>query len=133
MEENSSAGAPVLRGSPRPEGQSFAGKQAVPSIAEVLAGAANLIESGGLAKGNFIDGLCYCVRGAICQAAGINVHAPDKTGAEAFLAQHLGDAPGNGSRHGSFLVRWNDAPERTKDDVVRALREAAAKAEGRPQ
>jgi hypothetical protein len=108
-----------------------------PSSAQVLMHAADLIEQHGHRKGEFRDmhGR-YCAYGALRDAAGIvadgAVSNLDYNGGKwlAFrsarhaLEHHLSRESG-----GTWSIsRWNDAPERTTDEVIAALRGATAKA-----
>ncbi|MCA1841294.1 MAG: hypothetical protein LC723_13390 [Actinobacteria bacterium] len=116
---------------------------------EVLLAAADLIENAPkLAKGVFVadadllddegyfctgpfqdsDGVsataCYCSEGAIMYAPGncwgkMCRYRGDRDPATIRLAAYLGLRP-------SLIPLWNDAPERTKEEVVQAMRAAAA-------
>jgi hypothetical protein len=109
------------------------------TAAEILTEAADLIERHGHCKGAFVspDGR-FCAGGAMRVAAGVM----DRSGrtvdvdldakwaaldvaAHAFRS-HLGRVVA-----AVDTITWNDAPGRTQDQVVAALREAAGKAEGR--
>lgn len=107
-------------------------------VKELLLKAADHINEVGLHKGNFFEdydrmntGPC-CTRGAFEVAAGyrqaedygvIQAALQRIDGARRALAAHLGlelnerDEP---------VAAWNDAPERTKEEVVAALRACAA-------
>ena len=108
------------------------------SPAEVLEAAADRIERDGWYRGDFfadpppyfnVDDIARiliatpkpcCVSGALIAEVG---HYDTDT-AERLLMQHLG------LRWIDELPRWNDAPGRTKEEVVAALRAAAAKERG---
>ena len=85
---------------------------------QTLLRAAEIIRERGLYKGDYgTPGEPRCVLGALREAAG------DETGfateeAASCLMSHLG-------REALCPSLWNDAPERTADDVVAALQAAA--------
>jgi hypothetical protein len=85
---------------------------------QVLRKAAEVIEEFGWIQGEYggaDEG--YCVDGAIqCAAHG----AYDRFLARSLLCGYL---------RASWLPLWNDAPERTKDQVIAALRAAAERPE----
>ena len=93
----------------------------------VLHFAADLIEERGLQKGSYIgrDGLC--ILGAINVVISGNARdvQMDKSRESvdrmcAYLDKKLRRAPGS-----AIIQNWNDAPARTKEEVVAAMREAA--------
>jgi hypothetical protein len=89
------------------------------SVADVLERAANLIEpEGAWTKEDYVgpSGTCWCVLGAIKRAGDF---ANDLNPAAEALRAALGVGYGG-------IPDWNDAPERTQDEVVAKLREAAA-------
>ena len=108
------------------------------SPAEVLDAAADRIERDGWHQGDFfpdtpsyfgIDDIARilnatpkpcCVSGALIAEAG----GSDLSTAETLLMQYLG------LRWVGELPDWNDNPSRTKEEVVGALRAAAAKERG---
>lgn len=94
--------------------------------------AADLIEEGGLSKGWFSDGTKRCLLGALADAA--DAEYPKRYPQDfkvlkaipairwaAGLGVHVGDQ----EKYVQDLIRWNDADERTKEDVVTCLRKAA--------
>ena len=111
------------------------------SPAEVLDAAADRIERDGWYRGDFfadpppffnVDDIARiliatpkpcCVSGALIAETGYYETSFDSA-AETLLMQHLG------LRWIDELPRWNDAPGRTKEEVVAALRAAAAKERG---
>jgi len=103
----------------------------IQSNADILEEAARLIEpQGAWVKGYYAlnsrgieadtaeEAVCYCALGAISVAAGGN--PPDEMGSR---AQELLHTVISGP-----IDKWNDAPERTQEEVVAKLHEAAAKA-----
>jgi hypothetical protein len=87
--------------------------------AEVLTKAADLIEQGGHCKGTPRWGTAYCASEAIYAACPELVTKP--TGRTCRAARRaFYDAI-----HSPGITSWNDAPERTADEVVAKLREAA--------
>lgn len=100
--------------------------------AEILAKAADVIETRGWHQGAFVDiDGAVCALGAIAVAAKLPVTwfscASSASSGEAcdVLEDWLFD------HYGTFSVtRWNDAEDRTADQVVTALREAAKAAGG---
>ena len=93
--------------------------------AEILNGAADLIEDSGLGKGEYFNrhSGCYCTMGALVAQAGWDGQSipgfqllQDVWAAAEAISAKLGD---------SDIVGWNDADERTTEEVVTALREAA--------
>lgn len=95
---------------------------------EVLRKAADRLETGGWCQHTSVDREGrYCAAAAIDYATGYDpVDGYDNrmvaTGlydaAMALLAEHVGDPGG--------IVSWNDAPGRTAEQVIHAMREAAA-------
>jgi len=100
---------------------------------ETLIKAAELIEEHGWDRHTYYDPDtdCYCVDGAIMAVTG---HEPmidgyrlskttqdlyDRDAAEQLLMEHLGISTI------PALFRWNDDPDRTKEEVVSALKAAA--------
>lgn len=92
-------------------------------VNKVLLRAADLIEKEGFSKGMYRSHTgCFCALGAIRQAV------KDVTGVVPLIPlPSIGgvngypiDVPG-----GPSVVSWNDAKERTAEDVVRTLRETA--------
>jgi hypothetical protein len=103
---------------------------------EILKEAAQEIRLRGLHKGGVgfsLEGSCG-VKGPCCAWAAIGVVA-DRHGlkdpSDRFppfdaLVRHLGATPsGNLHEDAEFVFAWNDAPERTQDEVVAALEKAA--------
>jgi len=93
-------------------------------VADVLDGAADVIERDGWHQGHYyIPGEGVCAIGAFAQATGLR--HPDIEdrgfGPRRALAGHLGFDPD----YAGPIIRWNDAPERTKQEVLDALRKAA--------
>ena len=91
------------------------------STRDVLLKAVDIIEDMGWWQGNLIGPHGErCVAEAIAEAD--SMVAPD---AYAALRQHLGIGPDD-----QFAIgHWNDAPERTQEEVIAALR-GAAEAQG---
>lgn len=94
---------------------------------EVLDKAADIIERGGLCKSKLQAGDARCARGAIMDAMGMTIsgffisepkfRAVDYTLARAIYGnEHVSDA----------VAHWNNAPERTADEVIAMLRAVAA-------
>jgi hypothetical protein len=93
------------------------------SLKEVCLKAADLIETGGLNKGWYCgnDG-SHCIMGAIIeQTRDTDYRVGDILSAIRWGAG-LGASPDTNFMD---VVHWNDAPERTKEDVAAALRKAA--------
>ena len=86
---------------------------------EILSGAADLIEAKGWCQGMAVDEVGgVCMGRAIFDAAGMHervwvwdASVPIQQAIDA-VAQEIGDSP----------APWNDAPGRTKEEVVTALR-----------
>lgn len=99
------------------------------SVIGVLMRAADVIETGGLARNEFQRGRAHCIRGAIHVAMGQDSFDADKTlcgiGAQAMelVASHIGANPNFCAI--SEVVDWNNADGRTAEQVTRALRGAA--------
>ena len=101
------------------------------NTADILDKAADLIEQRGWAQGYFVDhrgGLC--ARGAIYAACGMEPD-PDP---HVRIVEWPGWNPADPAWDAlcqldtavdDFAEMWNDAPERTKEEVVSALRAAA--------
>lgn len=103
---------------------------------EVLAKAADLIEpEGAWTQGKFAreasglaqdpkspKAICWCARGAIIRSGGL----------ESAPLRYLRSVVPSCDRSGEPVAVWNDAPERTQAEVVKALRDAAdlARSEG---
>jgi hypothetical protein len=89
------------------------------NTARILNDAADLIDLHGWCQGTIrsVDG-CYCIVGAVDAAANVD-------GGWGYR-----DARDAVSREvdSSMLDKWNDRPDRTKDQVTTALRNAAIKA-----
>lgn len=77
--------------------------------------------------------LCYCAIGAMARAVGkpaVMAHLdPDYLSAATSLARTLGAPNGTMDIIEGAIFLWNDAPGRTKDEVVQALRTAAGLAQ----
>ncbi len=88
------------------------------TAAEVARKAADLLERDGWCQGLFRDGTRRCLSAAIT-AAVADVSAPRRDIADEVVRDAL-------RRHtGMTSTRWNDAPERTGDDVIALLRQVA--------
>ena len=74
-----------------------------------------------LGEPEYVEGDPCCALGALSVVEGVNVYA-GLTMAMGFLGQHLG-------MNAMSIADWNDTPERTKDEVLAALRGAAKRAE----
>lgn len=107
------------------------------NAADVLNQAADLIETDGWAQGDYLneDG-CHCAVGAICE---ISTGEPSKIeeltlDAGAALASFLDPEWNAGAispmRFHTIVVDWNDAKNRTQQEVVHGLRAAAQKVSG---
>lgn len=104
------------------------------AIADVLSRAAAILSASGAwgagwyAKDRFgesvdtsDDAACrFCAMGAVYRAAGISSRARTPAPIITATRAHLSKVLGCGVAH------WNDAPERTQQEVVAKLREAAA-------
>lgn len=85
-------------------------------LADVINKAADLIDERGLWKSNVAE---YLPNGPLCVVLALDeVAGPIR---EFGKAIDLMDA-----RVGGDLIGWNDAPERTKDEVVAMMRSVAA-------
>lgn len=94
-------------------------------VAELLRESADRIRFGGLAKNILQDGDAYCVVGAICA---VSASALLCTSAIEAVADELGL-----DRYRTWLIpQWNNAPERTADEVVEVLLRAAKRVENTP-
>ncbi len=87
------------------------------AVADVMNGAADLIERDGWAQGQYLNVHTggRCADGAIT-AAGVGVTYYVRNQAREVLRAYIG---------GNAPVIWNDVPGRTKAEVVAALRAAA--------
>jgi hypothetical protein len=85
---------------------------------EIAAKAADLIEQRGHAKGALYDHRGrLCLLGALNMAvSGLPRHNHGGTRAMRYVEQFIGDQD---------AVRWNNAPERTPEEVIAVLRRAA--------
>jgi len=102
-------------------------------ISETLYKAADHIEQNGWYQGYFwprpdigweppyVDGDPCCALGAIAVVEDVNPHGVD-TEAMKYVAEHVGLGTAS-------FADWNDDPDRTKDEVLVALRGAAERAE----
>jgi hypothetical protein len=95
-------------------------------IADVLDDAADLLERDGWIKNDLRSPLGRCSMGVLLESA---AHVQYRLAARDALAEQLGIEPGTRGR--VWLADWNDAPERTKQQVLDAFR-LAAKAERMP-
>ena len=108
--------------------------------ADVLEDGADIIEKEGHGKGNyFVPGQGYCALGALGTAAGVFYDHDQSTdpalkerftvyaeAADALAELVTVDRTRNNLDNRRHLVpAWNDAPERTKQEVLDALRKAA--------
>lgn len=93
---------------------------AAPSVADVLNGAADLIERDGWVQGMYRYEHSLCIVGAIDTAAGCfgTNMTVDAMRARSTVADFIEANP----------TAWNDKPGRTKAEVVVALRAAAERA-----
>ena len=101
------------------------------TVADVLEKAADLIEPDGAwtrmanarnrrgypTPARSVDAACFCMAGAILRAG-------DGDYSAAGLVRTVLPKPQNPAH--DWLVKWNDAPERTQSEVVAKLREAAS-------
>ena len=89
----------------------------------MLLDAARLVREQGHCKGRYKHGTSHCAVGAIRAASGLRAYMPTAHSPVAWRArQRLVQ------RVGAAIVDWNDAPERTAEEVAQAL-EAAARFE----
>lgn len=100
---------------------------------EILIEAANLLETKGWTQDAFArdangmgiksheeSAVCFCTIGALNRVSGENVvRRLDTEGNKAY--EYLRDSIG-----GWGIAEWNDSYDRTKEDVISALRNAAA-------
>ena len=101
--------------------------------AEILAKAADVIETRGHHKGHYTDaeGQRVCAIGAMCVVAGLPLFSFGVFGHDAPEAADVFAAIDVLRGHvGMSVPAWNDAPERMHEEVVTALREAANAAGG---
>lgn len=104
---------------------------------QILLDAANIIRVRGLAKNEMLDSKgCVCLMGALYQAlcgdpdpeddSVVHQHQKIEVGqyAQNKIAECLG-FEGRGWEGGRELVRWNNADERTAEDVISTLEKAA--------
>jgi len=100
----------------------------VNAIADIFDKAADLIEANGLHKGEATPGHATAstaaqqaiLAGAPCCTVGALFTASPQSGAYRAFRRWLSDSVGP-----IDIITWNDAPERTQQEVVTALREAA--------
>lgn len=96
------------------------------AVSDVLNGAADLIERDGWVQGHYRTTEGYCIAGAIDQTLGIidddELHVQLWPVAQAARVQVLAIVDDVAP------TLWNDAPGRTKEEVVAALRAAAERA-----
>lgn len=98
----------------------------VQSVGDVLEAAADLLSKpGAWTQGAFREGDCFCVLGAIAFITGDNPDGSWYGNTAAAAREPLAMVVGVKTYD---VVGWNDDPERTQDEVVAKLREAAAKA-----
>lgn len=112
-------------------------KETIPDLDEVgtlMMRAAALIRTKGLAKGVIKDSMGgYCLYGALGEVTGITEQGclyPEyplvREAGRRML--NLSNAPRmRGGTITSVLTKWNDAPERTAEEVAVALEQAAVK------
>ena len=94
---------------------------------EVWFKAADIIAEGGLHKGSYYYFDKCCTVGAICKALG---HRPEEDGlrltesihVKAAIAFRAFSGEAMGDNDVDAVPTWNDAEERTQEDVVRVLR-----------
>ena len=72
------------------------------------------IERGGFCKGRFKSGTAFCTLGALSWG---ERPSPRQIGARRRLCRAIVD---------NDIIRWNDAPERTKQDILDAFDAAIA-------
>lgn len=100
------------------------------TVANNLRKAANIIEQRGLFKGDFIDpdSRAVCILGAI-NVAKYGVASPralDQLGIERQSVYATAEARVMKDFLNGSPDSWNDMPERTKEEVINALRDCAA-------
>lgn len=86
------------------------------SPAEVLAATREVLAERGWHQGNFMD----ADTGAVCIVGALDAVVPEGVGDDVIVP--LRDAIGVPC--GLQITQWNDAPERTYEDVVLALKHA---------
>ena len=87
-----------------------------PGVAEVIEAVADLIEREGWIQGRAHTVEGYCVAGAIYEVAAADEQLPLRRVICQAITSHVGVA----------VEAWNDGFHRTKEEVVRTLREIAA-------
>lgn len=97
------------------------------AVADVLDGAADLIEHGPVRWGQALD----LSESVVCMstAPGRVCHQNTPVDVTSHLAMTLGWDP-SGSDPIDYIFGWNDTPGRTQAEVVAALRAAAERARG---
>lgn len=97
------------------------------NTSEILNTAADLIERGGWTQGSYKDGPRFCAEGAIIQAAQPGFWEPRPYGECGVIDLHTLAAVGVFQHWIGLpsIPNWNDHPERTKGQVVAALRAAS--------
>ncbi len=88
------------------------------TAAEVARKAADLLERDGWCQGKFRNSGAHCVVAAL--TAVDDWSAPEQAAVRRRLRVHAGT---------EWLVNWNDAPERTADEVIALLRQVATELE----
>jgi hypothetical protein len=88
-------------------------------VADLLDDAADLLERGGWIQGALEDRGAHCALGALVFADPFNQY---RLRARAALAEQVGLNP---DRAGNWLANWNDAPLRTRQQVLDTFRAAA--------
>lgn len=84
---------------------------------QLLLDAATVLEEDGWTQRRVFDENGYCALGALYRANHCSIFGDDFDRAAVALRAHTDDV----------ISAWNDAPERTKEEVVAALRKAADK------
>lgn len=101
------------------------------SDAQILEDAADIIDRQGLHRGGFVprswreDGVCFTdaiQSGAPCCIVGALLTVSDYSETPGTSGWDLGEYAA-----GEEPANWNDHPDRTKEEVVTALRDAAAR------
>lgn len=94
---------------------------------QLLLKGADLIETRGHHKGSYTDGTRLCFRGALNMAASGGASAAyDLSGASDIASvRFLGRMRDRGHVLPGGWLKWNDAPERTADEVISAMRMVA--------
>jgi hypothetical protein len=88
------------------------------NVRRLLLRAAEILDVGGHCKGQAVDGDAHCLSGAVSTAALETGDSWDLWhGYEACIKRI--------HKHLEYPVQWNDAPERTKEEVVAKLRAVA--------